>query len=283
MGIATGGRMMSTAGMAAKAIETSEESLPVFTREGAVATLRLNRPRYLNRIQPEDLAEIDRVIGEVEADRSLRVLIFTGTGRAFSAGYHLGNMAESERTEAAVEAPSEELYFERVANRLEKLRVPTICALNGGVYGGATDLALCCDFRIGVDSIEMFMPAARIGYHFYKGGIIRYTTRLGLNAAKKLFLTAQKIEAGEMLRIGYVTELVPADELMPRTRALAEVIASMAPSAVAGMKLTINDFARGELDLIAATQRNNRSQRSRDLQEGLAAFRDKRAPVFTGE
>lgn len=264
------------------AAETAEESQPVFTRDGPIATLRLNRPRYLNRIQPEDLVEIDRIVGVVEKDHSIRVLIFTGTGRAFSAGYHLGNMAEDKRTEAASENPNEELYFEQVANRLEKLRVPTICALNGGVYGGATDLALCCDFRLAVDTVEMFMPAARIGYHFYKSGIIRYTTRLGINAAKKLFLTAQKIEAAEMLRIGYVAELVPSDQLMPRAEALAGIIATMAPAAVAGMKLTINDFARGELDLLAATRRNNASQRSHDLQEGLAAFREKRAPVFTG-
>ena len=151
----------------------------------------------------------------VEADRDIRVLVFTGTGRAFSAGYHLGNMAEDRAARKLPwRSPHEELYFEQVANRLEKLRVPTICALNGGVYGGATDLALCCDFRIGADTIEMFMPAARIGYHFYKSGIIRYTTRLGINAAKKLFLTAQKIDAAEMLRIGYVDELVPADRLM---------------------------------------------------------------------
>jgi enoyl-CoA hydratase len=265
------------------AVADVEQSLPVFTRAGAIATLRLNRPRYLNRIQPEDLEEIDRVVTEVEKDMSIRVLILTGTGRAFSAGYHLGNMAERERTEAAIEDPHEELLFEKVMNRFEKLRVPTICALNGGVYGGATDLALCCDFRLGVDTVEMFMPAARIGYHFYKSGIIRYTTRLGLNVAKKLFLTAEKIEAAEMLRIGYVEQLVPADQLMKRANELAEIIAGMAPTAVAGMKLTINDFARGELDMIAATQRNNRAQRSRDLQEGLAAFREKRKPVFTGE
>jgi enoyl-CoA hydratase len=269
--------------MSEKAASTETESLPVFTREGACATLRLNRPRYLNRIQPEDLEEIDRLLGEVENDRSISVLVFTGTGRAFSAGYHLGDLAEGQRREAATEDPSEELYFEKVANRLEKLRVPTICAINGGVYGGATDLALCCDFRIGADNIEMFMPAARIGYHFYKSGIIRYTTRLGLNAAKKLFMTAQKIDADEMLRIGYVNELVPPDQLMARTEELAKTLASLAPTAVQGMKLTINDFVRGELDMIAATQRNNTSQRSRDLAEGLAAFREKRPANFTGE
>jgi enoyl-CoA hydratase/carnithine racemase len=95
------------------------------------------------------------------------------------------------------------LTFETVVNRLEDIAVPTICRLNGGVYGGSTDLALACDFRIGVDSCEMFMPAARLGLHYYKSGIARYVSRLGVDNAEKLFLTARKIGAVEMLRIGY--------------------------------------------------------------------------------
>jgi enoyl-CoA hydratase/carnithine racemase len=246
----------------------ADASTPVFTREGARATIRLNRPRYLNRIQPEDLTSLEEMLETIEADESVRVLVFTGTGRAFSAGYHLGDMAERERTRQAAAHPLEESHFERVANKLENLRVPTVCALNGGVYGGATDLALCCDFRIGVEATEMFMPAARLGYHFYKSGMMRYTTRLGV--------------APEMLRIGYLDEIVPEDELAARADALAATLAAMAPVALQGMKRTINEIARGELDATAAIARNQRSQLSEDLQEGLAAWKDKRAPVFTG-
>jgi enoyl-CoA hydratase/carnithine racemase len=259
-----------------------EATPPVFTREGHRATIRLNRPRYLNRIQPEDLTILEQHLDAIEADFSIRVLVFTGTGRAFSAGYDLGDMAEKDRTHEAEEHPAEELHFERVANRLENIRVPTVCALNGGVYGGSTDLALACDFRIGVDTAEMFMPAARLGYHFYRSGIVRYTTRLGVAAAKKLFLTAEKIDAREMLRIGYLDEVVAAGALMPRADALAATLAAMAPTAVQGMKRTINEFARGELDDAAAILRNSVSQRSEDLKEGLKAFREKRTPIFTG-
>src|ERR1700758_4442165 len=95
-----------------------------------------------------------------------------------------------------------------MVDRLEDLGVPTICRLNGGVYGGSTDLALACDFRIGVDTSEMFMPAARLGLHYYTSGIKRYVSRLGADNAKRLFLTAEKISAAEMLRIGYLTALV---------------------------------------------------------------------------
>ncbi len=148
---------------------------------------------HLNRLQPDDLDALMKLFDRIEADPAIRVLVLTGTGRAFSAGYDLNSVAE--RATSAVEQNSAGSAFEVVVNRLEDLGVPTICRLNGGVYGGSTDLALACDFRIGVDSCEMFMPAARLGLHYYKSGIMRYVTRLGVDNAKKLFLTAQKIDA----------------------------------------------------------------------------------------
>jgi 1,4-dihydroxy-2-naphthoyl-CoA synthase len=126
-------------------------------------------------------------------------------GPRLLAGYDLNSVAD--RATSAREEQSAGSAFEVVVNRLEDLGVPTICRLNGGVYGGSTDLALACDFRIGVDTAEMFMPAARLGLHYYKSGIERYVTRLGVDNAKKLFLTAQKIDAPEMLRIGYLTAM----------------------------------------------------------------------------
>ena len=162
-----------------------------------------------NRLQSEDLGELIKLFDRIEADPAIRVLVLTGTGRAFSSGYDLNSVAE--RATSANEQQSAGSAFEVVVNRLEDLGVPTICRLNGGVYGGSTDLALACDFRIGVDTAEMFMPAARLGLHYYRSGIERYVTRLGVDNAKKLFLTAQKISAPEMLRIGYLTAMVPVE------------------------------------------------------------------------
>jgi len=196
--------------MQQQATDTAEAaSTPVLIVDGARATIRLNRPRHLNRLQPDDLDALRMLFDRIEADPAIRVLVLTGTGRAFSAGYDLNSVAE--RAVSANEQPSAGSAFEVVVNRLEDLGVPTICRLNGGVYGGSTDLALACDFRIGVDTAEMFMPAARLGLHYYKSGIKRYVSRLGVDNAKKLFLTAQKIEAPEMLRIGYLTAMVPAE------------------------------------------------------------------------
>ena len=257
-----------------------DATTPILTRAGAVATIRLNRPRHLNRIEPADLVALAALLAEVEADAGLRVLILTGTGRAFSAGYHLGDLAT--RPDAAVTMGGPQLSFEDVATRLENLRVPVICRLNGGVYGGSTDLALACDFRIGVDSMEMFMPAARLGIHYYLSGMLRYTSRLGLNNAKRLFLTAEKLQAPELLAIGYLTQMVAAHALDAAVAALAERLAAMAPLAVQGMKRSLNEIAHGVFDAAACAERARASQQSEDVQEGLAAFREKRAPVFQG-
>src|SRR5271156_5131448 len=206
-------------------------STPVLELNGARATIRLNRPRHLNRLQPDDLDALLKLFDRIEADSAIRVLVLTGTGRAFSAGYDLGSIAE--RAASAPEQQSDGSAFEVVVNRLEDLAIPTICRLNGGVYGGSTDLALACDFRIGVDSAEMFMPAARLGLHYYKSGIIRYTSRLGVDNAKKLFLTAQKIDAPEMLRIGYLTAMVMHEEALDEAvDKLATTLAGNAPTAV---------------------------------------------------
>ncbi len=251
---------------------------PVLTVEGARATIRLNRPKHLNRLQPDDLEALLNLFDRLESDPAIRVLVLTGTGRVFSAGYDLGSIAER-----AASAPAEQTAgsaFEVVANRLEDFSMPTICRLNGGVYGGSTDLALACDFRIGVDTAEMFMPAARLGLHYYTSGIRRYVSRLGADNARKLFLTAQKIEASEMLRIGYLTAVVPAESLDEEVDRLASVLAGNAPVAMRGMKRAINELSRGQLDTAACDQRVRDSMRSAEIKEGIKAFSEKRPPKF---
>jgi enoyl-CoA hydratase len=256
---------------------TDAASAPVLEINGARATVRLNRPKHLNRLQPEDLAALLKLFDRIEADPALRVLVLTGTGRAFSSGYDLGSIAERAARAQEQTAGS---VFEIVVDRLEDLALPTICRLNGGVYGGATDLALACDFRIGVDTCEMFMPAARLGLHYYKSGIKRYVSRLGVDNAKRLFLTAERIGAAEMLRIGYLTAMVPAEALDEEVERLAALLAGNAPVAMRGMKRTINEFARGRLDEGAADRRHRDSMRSAEIQEGVKAFAEKRPPKF---
>ena len=256
----------------------ADASPPVLEINGARATIRLNRPKHLNRLQAEDLDVLLNLFAEIESKPEIRVLVLTGTGRAFSAGYDLNSVAE--RAVSAAEQRSAGSAFEAVVNRLEDIGIPTICRLNGGVYGGSTDLALACDFRIGVDTCEMFMPAARLGLHYYKSGIARYVTRLGLDNAKRLFLTAEKISAPEMLRIGYLTAIVSAEALDEEVDRLAGILAGNAPIAMAGMKRTIHEIARGKLDEAAADRRHRESMRGEEIKEGIKAFAEKRPPRF---
>ncbi len=252
------------------------EGLPTLAVAGAVATVTLNRPSVHNRIEPEDLVELGRLLAEAEAAAALRVLVLTGTGRSFSSGFNIGELNGASGEEGG------DGSFDRLADQLERFRLPTICALNGGVYGGSTDLALACDFRIGVQGMTMFMPAARLGLHYYAGGLRRYVSRLGLGAAKRLFLQATPVDTAELLRIGFLDEAVPPERLTERVTELAAVLAANAPLAVQGMKRCLNDIARGEPDLDLITANQERTRCSADLLEGRAAWLEKRTPHFTG-
>ena len=172
----------------------SKSTVPLVSMTDGRAMVRLNRPHEHNRLEPADLAVLREAFNRVDMDPSIRALVLTGTGKSFSSGFHIGALADRL---AGKDVPREDRdAFEGMVDRLETLRIPTIAALNGSVYGGGTDLALACDFRIGVDTAEMFMPAARLGLHYYKSGIGRYVSRLGADNAKKLFLTAIRSEIG---------------------------------------------------------------------------------------
>jgi enoyl-CoA hydratase len=254
---------------------------PIVTFAAGRATIRLNRPRQHNRIEPDDLTVLRDTFNRIDDDPTIRVLILTGSGESFSSGYHIGALVERHATKRDGEEPGSD-SFERTVDRIEALRVPTIAALNGSVYGGSTDLALACDFRICVEGMRMLMPAARLGIVYYPSGIERYVTRLGVAAAKKLFLTAQPIDTDEMLRIGYLDECVPAAELTARIEALAATLAGNAPLALAGLKRAINQIAAGRLDRTELAAARARCAASEDHAEALRAWSEKRAPEFRG-
>jgi enoyl-CoA hydratase len=263
--------------MSETAHHAAEATAPVVTVGDGRATIRLNRPRQHNRIEPGDLAVLRETLTRIDRDAAIRVLVLTGTGKSFSSGYHIGALVERHGG-----GQEDDVSFESVVDRLEALRVPTIAALQGSVYGGATDLALACDFRIGVEGMRMLMPAARLGIVYYPSGIERYVTRLGVAAAKRLFLTAEPIEAEEMRRIGYVDEIVPANALAARVDELAATLAANAPLALAGLKQAINATAAGRLDREALAEARARSSASDDHAEALKAWSEKRKPVFKG-
>jgi enoyl-CoA hydratase len=211
----------------------------------------------------------------VETAPAVRVLVMTAEGPTFCSGYDLKALGGAGEHGAAGAGT-----FPAMTDRLERLRVPTICALSGSVYGGGTDLALACDFRIGTPNVELRMTAALIGVQYYASGMGRFVARVGLGAAKRIFLTAEPLDAEELLRIGYLDELVPADELDARVDALASVLTRNAPGAVAGMKAALDMLAAGAADMDAIDRGFEASLRSPDVAEGLAARREKRDPVW---
>lgn len=253
------------------------EGPPLLTHDApGRATITLNRPRHLNRLHREDLQTLQSQIAQLADDRTLRVVVITGRGRAFCAGF---NLQELEQADAAGRDPQ---LFEHTVDALEALPVPTIARLGGGVWGGATDLALACDFRVGVTGMELRMPAARLGLHYYPSGLQRYVSRLGLAAAKRLFLLAETVSAEALLELGYLDQLVEPSALDPAIEALAQSLLAGAPLALQGMKQSLNEVSRGLWQSDTIRQRERLCAGSQDLAEGLAAFSQRRAAQFKG-
>ncbi|ODV09978.1 MAG: 3-hydroxybutyryl-CoA dehydratase [Rubrivivax sp. SCN 70-15] len=240
--------------------------------DDGVATIRLNRPQHLNRLHREDLQVLRQQFAVLAVEPRARVLVLTGQGRVFCAGFHIGEL----------DGADDPRLFETTVEALEALALPSIARLNGSLYGGATDLALACDFRVGVRGMELRMPAARLGLHYYASGLQRYITRLGLPAAKRLFLLAEAVPAEALQALGYLDELVDADALDAAVARLVHALAANAPLAVRGMKQSLNELARGAADPARLDERIERCAASEDLREGRAAFAQRRAPVFRG-
>ena len=206
-------------------------------------------------------------------------LALTGAGdKTFCSGYDLGSISASERRTQSGSDDS----FEKVLDRLEAMRMPTLCALNGGVYGGATDLALACDFRLGVRGMRFFMPAARFGLHYYPSGLRRYTQKVSPSFAKRAFLLSEDFADTELLAVGYLDWLVERAEFKAKVEEKAAKLASLAPLSMSGMKRAIEQFAQAAPDMPSIRESAQACAGSEDLQEGLAALRERRTPAFKG-
>ena len=211
-------------------------SAPTLEIVDATAIITLRRPGQHNRIDPDDPTVLLQHIETVRAAPTVRLLVLTGEGeKTFCSGYTLGQIgARLDRS------------LEEMLDALEAVDVPTLCALNGSAYGGGTDMALACDFRIGVRGCRLFMPAARFGLHYYPGGLRRFVTRLGCSVAKKIFLTGMTMDSEELLRTGFLTELVERDELQSRIDLYRDSIVRCDAQAVRSMKRHINAISAGE-------------------------------------
>ena len=238
-----------------------------------VATITLRRPRAANKLSPEDLPVLIAHIDRINRADEIRVVVLRSEGKYFCSGYDISEVRNSQNKGSS---------FGEMVDAIERCRAVTIAVVQGGVYGGATDMALACDFRVGSTEAEMFMPAARLGLHFYQAGLERYVHRLGLDVAKRLFLTCERLTAPEMKNCGFFTHLVEPEELQRTAGDLTATLSAMAPLPLFGMKKHLNLIARGLQDPEAIAGDVLRTVQSDDLQEGGAAWREKRKPAFKG-
>ena len=214
-------------------VQAEKLAQPSLLINESYAQITLRRPAQHNRIDPQDIQVIMAHLDKIERHPDVRAIVLTGSGsKTFCSGYTLGAIQSHLNNS-----------FEEMLDRLETLPLTTICALNGSVYGGGTDLAICCDFRIGVTDSRMFMPAAKFGLHYYPGGLRRFVTRVGPGFTKKLFLTGQAVDAAEMLRVGYLNELVTPSELPERIQAYVSAIITGEAGVICSMKRHIDALA----------------------------------------
>lgn len=244
-----------------------DTSLPSVEKIGDFLFITLNRPDQHNRLDPSDIDVIQSVLDNINESLAVglgpRAVVLQARGSpTFCSGFTIGAISDQLDDR-----------FERMLDSLESLPLPTVAVIQGGVYGGGTDLALCCDIRLGVAESRMFMPAARFAIHYYPGGLRRYVSNLGLAASKKLFLTGLEIEAPEMLRIGFLTEIVEASHLDGRVKAYLEAIGGTQGDVVASMKRHLRGFAEGCPDIEAAANAARKSFKSEESRRRIKALR----------
>ena len=255
------------------------EGTPLLDIAGPVATLTLRRPSQRNSLTDDDLNTLLAQFDAINRNTALLVVVLradtSGQKQAvFSAGYNVGGFDND---------PMAPLFFEKIPEALEHLRPITICALNGSVYGGATDLVLACDFTVAQRGYSWRMPAAALGLHYYPSGLRRYVSRFGLQASKRAFLLGQSMSYEALDKFGLFEALVEVDEFEHEVNNLATVLSSMAPIALASTKKSLNEIAAGLYSEPSLQERSRQSVDSQDFAEGRAAFAERRPPKFTGK
>ncbi len=249
--------------------------MPSLELDGRIATITLRRPTVANRLEVEDLDALHAQVAEVNASPAVLVLRLMAEGRHFCSGFNIGQVGAGANDAGQ--------RFEALASTLEEARPVTIAAIQGGVYGGATDLALACDFRIGTPACELGVPAARLGLLFYRGGLERYVSRLGLATAKRVLLAVDRLDGDALLACGFLDRLaLSVDDLAGLVDELSAKLAGMAPLALLGMKKHLNRIAAGALDATEIARDIAAAAGSDDLREGALAWQQKRGPVFLG-
>ena len=254
----------------------------VLERDGAVATVRLNRPNVLNALNLQMLDELSAALAQLDADDDVRAVVLTGSGpKAFAAG---ADIAELNALPTARAAEAQARKGQALTRAFERMHVPVIAAVNGFALGGGCELAMACDIRIASENARFGQPEVNLGLLPGYGGTQRTARLLGEGMAMYLCLTGEMIDAHEALRVGLVQRVVSFDELPAEAARIAGLIASKAPLAVAAAKRAVAAAGSLALDdgLALEALLFGRAVMTDDFREGSSAFLEKRKADFKG-
>lgn len=250
-------------------------------RRAAIAVLTLDRPDRLNALNEQMVGELDRALASFERDRSVRVLVLTGAGRAFCAGAditELDHLSGPHAFAEHVEAITDSL------RRLQRLPQPSIAAINGLALGGGLEVALACDLRIAARSARLGVPEVKLGLLPAAGGSQRLTRFLPPAIAKHMLLTGDPISAEVALAHGLVNEVVDDGSALDAALPLAKRLAAGPPLALAAAKRLVDNGGGLDLEAGIVLERETISMlfATEDRSEGIRAFLEKRSPGFKG-
>jgi enoyl-CoA hydratase/carnithine racemase len=245
--------------------------------EGAVGVITLNRPKALNALNAELLAELCDVLEQWDKDDAVRCMVLTGSERAFAAGADIKEMQPRSYMEMF-----KANFFAEAADRIAAIRKPIVAAVAGYALGGGCELAMLCDFIIAADTAKFGQPEINLGVMPGIGGTQRLTRFVGKSKAMEMCLTGRNMDAAEAERSGLVSRVVPAAELMSEAMKAAETIAAKSIPIVMMTKESINRAYETTLaEGIRFERRVFHSMFATDDQkEGMAAFGEKRKPEF---